>query len=440
MRLPLLLAALCVVSACAPPAQVSKNRPPAEVGVGFGDPAAFRPVAIPGTGSSLTRDFMDLTFGMESGQGLQTFSRFEGPVTVAMTGKVPATAAHDLGQLIGRLQVEAGIDISLTNGPATITIEFSSRSELRHLAPTAACFVVPNVSSLADYRRRRGSEAVDWSFVTRREKAAIFIPADTSPQEVRDCLNEELAQALGPLNDLYRLTDSVFNDDNFHSVLTGFDMDILRMTYAPNLVSGMSLEEVAARIGASPGLVGAGGTPGEWDRAIETALGRNGSLAARKAAAERALSIARGAGWNDGRAAFSYFAVGRLLAGSEPERALDAFDHAAAIYARQPEGELQLAHIDMQLAAMALAGGLAEEASRLADRAIPVVKRHENAALLATLMLIKAEALDQLGNPAAAAALRLDSEPWARYGFGSDSMVKARMRDIAAVADRAAKG
>jgi len=34
-----------------------------------------------------------------------------------------------------------------------------------------------------------------------------------SPQEVRDCLHEELAQALGPLNDLYRLPDSVFNDD-----------------------------------------------------------------------------------------------------------------------------------------------------------------------------------------------------------------------------------
>jgi len=101
---------------------------------------------------------------------------------------------------------------------------------------------------------------------------------------------------------------------------------------------------------------------------------------------------------------------------------------------------LQLAHIDMQLAAMALAGGLAEEATRLADRAIPVVKRHENAALQATLMLIKAEALEQLGNPTAAAALRMDSEPWARYGFGPDSVVKARMRDIASVADRAAKG
>ncbi len=438
MRLPLCLAALCALSACAPPAQVSKNRPPAEVGVGFGNPTAFRALAIADTGSSLTRDFMDLTFAMESGRVLDTFSRFEGPVTVAMTGKAPSTAAHDLGVLIGRLRSEAGIDISPATGPATITVEFATRAELRRLAPTAACFVVPNVGSLAEYRRLRGSDQVDWATVTRRERAAIFIPADTSPQEVRDCLHEELAQALGPLNDLYRLPDSVFNDDNFQSVLTSFDMDILRMTYSPALSSGMSRADVAARLGVSAAV--SAGNPPDWTRAIETALGRNGSLATRKAAAERALAIAEASGWRDGRAAFSYFAVGRLMAGSEPRRALDAFDRAGALYARLPGGELQLAHIDMQLAAMALAGGLAEEAARLADRAMPVVKRHQNAALLATLMLIKAEALEQLGNPAAAAALRMDSAPHARYGFGPDSVVRDRMRDIASVADRATKG
>ena len=438
MRHPLFLVALCALAACAPSAQVSKNRPPVEVGVGFGAPSDYRALAAASSGSSLTRDFMDLTFAMESGRALETFSRFEGPVTVAMRGAAPASAAKDLAGLIGRLRSEAGIDISPTTGPATITVEFATRSDLRRLAPTAACFVVPNVSTLADYRRKRGSDQVDWATVTRRERAVIFIPADTSPQEVRDCLHEELAQALGPLNDLYRLSDSVFNDDNFHSVLTAFDMDILRMTYSPTLASGMSREEVAARLGVSAA-VGAGNPP-DWTRAIETALGKTGSLGTRKAAAERALALAQAAGWQDGRMAFSQFAVGRLLAGSEPARALDAFDRAALLYSRLPGGELQLAHIDMQLAAMALAGGLAEEAVRLADRAMPVVKRHENAALLATLMLIKAEALEQLGNPTAAAALRMDSAAWARYGFGPDSVVKARMRDIAAVADRAAKG
>ncbi len=439
MRPTFLALALCAVSACAPTAQVSKNQPLSETGVGFGTPGAMQVAAIPAGSGSMARDFMDLTFAMESGRGLVVFSRFEGPVSVALTGDVPAAAPRDLADLLARLRSEAGIDISATGGPATITIEFTSRSDLRRLAPTAACFVVPNVSSLSDYRRLRGSAKVDWARVTTREQAAIFIPTDTSPQEVRDCLHEELAQALGPLNDLYRLSDSVFNDDNFHSVLTGFDMSVLRLTYSPQVVSGMTEAEVGARLfGTTAGARSA--TPADWAREIEAALGRKSALALRQAAASRALAIALAAGWQDSRTAFSWFAVGKLSAGSDPVRALDAFDRASAIYRRLPGGSIHLAHVDMQLAAMALAGGLPEQAARIADRAIPVVRSHGNAALLATLMLVKAEALDRMGDSAGAAALRLDSAPSARYGFGPDSVVEARMRDIAAVADRGSRG
>jgi hypothetical protein len=439
MRLPLFLIALCAVSACAPTAQVSKNRPAAETGVGFSSLGGPPLIAASSGASSMERDFMDLTFAMESGRGLTVFSRFEGPVTVSLSGAVPPTAGRDLAELVGRLQSEAGIDISTTSGPAAITVQFTSRSDLRRLAPQAACFVVPNVSSLAEFRRLRGTVAVDWARTTTRERAAIFIPADTSPQEVRDCLHEELAQALGPLNDLYRLSDSVFNDDNFHSVLTGFDMQVLRLTYSPGIASGMTEGEVSARLfGTAAGA--RAGTPSSWVREIETALGRKEALPARQAAADRALALAMSAGWTDSRAAFSWFAVGKLSAGSNPGRALDAFDQAESIYQRLPGGEVQLAHIDMQRAAIALAGGLPDEAAVIAGRAASVVKSHGNSALLATLMLIRAEALERMGDGAAAAALRLDSAPYARYGFGPDSVVKARVRDIAAVADRAESG
>jgi hypothetical protein len=439
MRLPLVFVALCALQACAPPAQVSKSQPAGESGVGFGSlSSASYPAAS--ASSPLSRDFMDLTFAMESGRGLDRFTRFEGPITVALTGNAPASAGRDLAELIGRLRSEAGIDIRAATGTgASITVEFASRSVLRRLAPQAACFVVPNVGSLAEYRRERGSDRVDWATVSERTRAAIFIPDDTSPQEVRDCLHEELAQAIGPLNDLYRLSDSVFNDDNFHSVLTGFDMQVLRLTYAPQLTSGMTRDEVARALFGQAGLVGEP-QPAAWTAAIETALGRGGSLATRQAAASRALGAALGEGWQDARLAFSHFAVGRLSAGSDPDRAVQHFQAAAAVYARLPGSDIHLAHIDMQLAAIALAGGRAADAAGHADRAMPVVRAHANSALLATLMLIKAEAMERLGDTAAAAALRLDSQPYARYGFGPDSAVKARMRDIAAVADRAGNG
>jgi hypothetical protein len=216
-------------------------------------------------------------------------------------------------------------------------------------------------------------------------------------------------------------------------------MQVLRLTYSPAITTGMSDAEVGARLFGTTALARSA-TPAAWTREIETALGRSGALPRRQAAADRALAIALGAGWTDSRAAFSWFAVGKLHAGSNPAKALAAFDRAEAIYRVLPGGEVQLAHVDMQRAAMALAGGLPSEAARIAGRAAPVVQSHGNAALLATLMLIRAEALERSGDGAGAAALRLDSAPYARYGFGPDPVVQARVRDIAAVADRAAGG
>lgn len=438
MRLPFILVAVSALSACAPAAQVSMSRPETGVGVEPASaPLPARPAASVGS-AYLRQSFMDLTFALESGRQLDIFSRFEGPITVALAGTVPPSAVSDLGKVLARLRTEAGLDIRQTPGPARITIEFASRAELRRLAPMAACFVVPNVSSLDDYRQKRGTRAVDWTLVTRRETAAIFIPDDTSPQEVRDCLHEELAQALGPLNDLYRLPNSVFNDDNFHSILTPFDMEVLRLTYAPQLQSGMTRAQVADRIGAPPQTSAA--SPSDWTRAIEAALARAGSFTVRQSAAERALALALAAGWQDSRTAFSHFALGRLIAASDPERALESFKAASAIYTRLPGGKVQMAHVDLQLAAMALANGDYEDAVALADRAIPVVRAAENYALLATLMLIKAEALEQLGDLTAAATLRLDSQPYASYGIGADGVVQARIRDISSVADRATSG
>jgi hypothetical protein len=60
--------------------------------------------------------------------------------------------------------------------------------------------------------------------------------------------------------------------------------------------------------------------------------------------------------------------------------------------------------------------------------------RVENAALLATLLMIRAEALDATGNPSEARAVRLDSLAWGRYGFGSNAAVGARLSEVAALA------
>ncbi len=449
--------ALCLATACTatPPTEVTKGAPldssfgaslPAMQGFAHG-----RTQAPQRSNHEIARDFLDLEFRMESGRSLPTFTRFDGPITVALKGNVPATAPAELSKLINRFRNEAGLDIrpAQAGEVASIVVEFQTRAQMQRVVPTAACFVVPRVKSFAEYKASRSGPEVDWVSLTRRQNVAVFVPSDTSPQEVRDCLHEELAQAMGPLNDLFRLPDSVFNDDNFRTVLTGFDMLMLRMHYAPEMQNGMNEAQAARVVPAllarlNPAGEGRAGiaesiAPRAWTRAVEDAFGVRGA-AGRVTAANQMLSIAKAQGWHDARLGFAYYAVGRTNVAKDPELAVRSFAEAGRIYRSLPGAEVHAAHVDMQLAAVALSSGQYDQAISFVDRAMPVVRQAENASLLATLMLIKAEALEAQGDVAAAKALRLDSLGWARYGFGSEQQVRARMGEIASLAARGRRG
>ncbi|WP_226625416.1 DUF2927 domain-containing protein [Alloyangia pacifica] len=443
-----------LIGACAPmaPESVSRAAGAATVAPDVSPPLASRfgapdPVPPRAGNAQIARDFLDLSFALESGRALPVLSRFEGPVTLRVAGKAPASLGPDLDRLLRRLREEAGIDITeVQAGEANITLVPVPRSKIRKQLPQAACFVIPGVSSWSAYRRAQNAGAASWTEVRERETAAIFLPADAAPQELRDCLHEEIAQALGPLNDLYRLGESVFNDDNVHTVLSGYDMLVLRAYYDPALHSGMGRGEVAAALPALLARLNPAGetvpdrrlapAPRPWIEALQTALGRSEPLAQRRAAAQRALQLARAEGWTDHRLGFSHFALGRLLTGDDPAAAEVQFRSARRVFAALPDARLHEAYVDAQLAALALRTGHAEQALALTAPQEAVARRHENAALLASLMTLRAEALDQLGRGTEAASVRLDSLGWARYGFGPDWDGGAQMRRLAAL-DRA---
>jgi hypothetical protein len=383
--------------------------------------------------AQIARDILELTFQLESGRPLRQFSRFEGPVGVALRGDVPPLAGVDLDRLISRLRQEAGIDIARVDATgvdaAQIVVEFLPLARMQRAVPKAACFVVPGIDGWRAFARLRPHNAPDWDAQPRRTKVAIFIPSDAPPQEVRDCLHEEIAQALGPLNDSYRLTDSVFNDDNFHAVLTGFDMLVLRTLYDPALRGGMTRRDVADRLPRvlarlNPGHGSAAPappieTPRPWIEAIETALGAETRPAARRAAIARAIEIARDLGWRDGRMAFALYVRGRLSETRDPRAAAEDLAAAGTLYAALPDAAIHRAQIDFQLAALALGADRPELASQLATRALPGALQGEQAALAAALLAFQSEAMARQGRGAEAEALRLDSIFWAGYGFGA---------------------
>ena len=395
---------------------------------------------------TIARDILDLVFRLESGAVLPTFTRFEGPVTVRVTGPAPPTLRPDLTRLIGRLRREAGIDIrpAAADAPASITIDVVARRELQRFLPDAACVVVPNVVSWRDYVANRRSRVIEWGRVRARTQVAVIIPGDTSPQEIRTCLHEEIAQALGPVNDMFRLTDSVFNDDDFHSVLTGFDMTVLRAVYAPELQTGMTRAEVGARLPAILARINPAGertgagyrraTPDGWRDQILTALDGRKSRDRRIDAATRAVGLARPLGPRDPHLAYALYLYGRLTLSSEPDVALAAFLRAGDIYRADRGTRLQAANVALQVAGFALSDGQPGIALEIADDAIPVAARAENAALLSLLMLVKAEALALQGRAAPAAAVRRDALGWARYGFGAEEAVRARAAEISGLA------
>lgn len=445
-RLSVIVLALGLLAGCVPPPPEPPEMPvtltPLPPVRTFGPP---QPIPPRRSNREMSRDFLDLTMELENGESLPVFTRFTQPVTVALTGQTRPVFDLELDRLIRRIRTEAKIDIRRSTDPATasIVVEGISRADLERTVPSAACFVLPVRITWAEFRADMRRRDLDWAGITSRDAATVFIPVDVSPQEIRDCLHEETAQALGPVNDLYRLDDSIFNDDNMHSVLTGFDMLMLRAAYDPRLHDGMTRDEVAAAI---PGILASinpvgetyptrpySPTPDIWKRDIDDALTPTRSMAARRQASLDALRIAQAEGWQDTRLGLSLLTSARLSSGQNGVFALEAFLKAREVYDTRESTQIHAANVGIQIAAFALAAGDYETAIALANRYIPVARKEENAAILSDFLLVKAAALDATGQTAAAAAARREGYTWARYGLRSDEAVLRRAAEIEAL-------
>jgi len=406
-------------------------------------PAQVRPRGVAQSNLTLSQDFLDLTFELEHGERLTRLLRYEGPVRVYLRGSELAAYRGDLDNLLARFRREADIDIRMTDDPARaqIFVEGVSIRDLQRVEPGAACFIIPGVTGWAEYRSTPGSAVMRWSRQGTLSRIGVFVPYDTAPQDTRDCLHEEMAQALGPANDLYRLPNTVFNDDNVHSIVTPFDMLILRALYDPALRSGMPRGEVAGRIlsimrrinpdGEGRGTLPQAPSSAEWDRQIEAALTRRNSQDRRLAAANRAVAIARRMEPVDHRLGFALIARGRLLRQSQPGRAASDFIEA---YRRHRSvlgaSDLRSAQAALHAAIVALDAGEFDGALGLANAYIPVAEEAQNAVLLSSLLAVKARALDELGDRRGAQDAQLAHLKWARYAFG-DSTGERRQRQAA---------
>ncbi len=402
-------------------------------------PAETMPRGVPRSNIALSRDFIDLTFALERGEPLRGLLRHEGPIRVHLRPGPLQAYARDVENLLARFRAEANIDIASTPSAASANIHIDGVPirELQRVDPGAACFIIPGETSWEGFRNKPARQRVRWSEQRTLTTIGIFIPSDSFPQDIRDCLHEELAQALGPANDLYRLSDSVFNDDNFHSVVTPFDMLMLRALYDPSLQSGMPRSVVAGRINGildriNPGGAGRGSLPmapasPEWNALIEQALTRRTSPSRRIAAADRAVALARQMRPVDHRAGVALITRGRLLRDTQPARAVaDFVEGYQRLRGLLGPDDIRTAQSALHMAIVGLEARDYPGAQRVAETAIPVARRGQNAVLLSSLLLVRAKALEAQGRLSAARDGQLDHLRWARYAFGDTDGIRAR--------------
>lgn len=433
----------CAVS---PPEKVSRNFSDLVEKTGmqsFPNTATAR--AVNRSNVDIAKEFLELTFQLESGQAIPHFTRFEEPVSIGIN---PGAARHvikDLDRLIARLRAEVGLNVHRVSGnKASIYVEIISKKQLHSVIPTAACFVVPNVTGWAEYKKMRFRKTTDWTRLKKRERLTVFMPSDVSPQDSRDCLHEEIAQAMGPVNDLYRLSDSVYNDDNFNIVLTAYDMLILKVFYAPELKNGMTRSEVAAilpRVLARLNPIGQAISPEKrqvtsknWIKAIETALGPRTRDATRRSAASRAVALAHEHGYKDHRLGFSYFARAQVSLRHDPGQAAADFARAYNLFKSLfGLSSIHTASAAVQMASLSFSAGKYEAALHFINTSIPAARASQNGSLLFSFLAMKAEIYKVLGRTHEAKMLKREAISWGHYGVASDVEISERLDQIAAL-------
>lgn len=429
--LALLVAGCAATGTVQAPSRAVSNLPPV-TDVAF--PQGVQARGVPRSNIALAEDFLDLTFALERGEQLRGLLRHEGSVQVYIHPGPLRGYARDVENLLARFRTEGGVPITTTDDPAlaTIYIDGVTQAELQRVDPGAACFIVPGETSWRGFRSKSARNRLRWSSQRTLGTIGVFIPTDTVPQDIRDCLHEELAQALGPANDLYRLPDSVFNDDNFHSIVTPFDMLMLRVLYDPELRSGMPRQVAAGRVvqildRINPGGVGRGSLPRadaseQWKGQIEQALTRRNSAPRRLEAADRAVATARAMQPNDHRLGVSLITRGRLTRQSDPVDSAGDFIEAYQVFrGRLGLDDVRTAQAALHVALVSLEARDQQTALSLANSAIPVAERGQNAILLSSLLAVKSAALSGMGDPVAARQAQLDHLRWARYAYGDAS-------------------
>ncbi|MEM1128883.1 MAG: DUF2927 domain-containing protein [Pseudomonadota bacterium] len=186
--------------------------------------------------------------------------RWESPVRVRLEFGASVAASERetdtavVRELARRLGAAAKHPVALTEGEGNLIVFVVDGAEERALAPRlreAIPGIPPSVVlgvtgvPLSEACFSAGFSSAQAPFAFSR--GVIIIRAEQPDLSRQSCYHEEIAQALGLVNDVPEARPSIFNDDEEFALLTALDELMLAMLYDPRLSPGMTLDEVQPR-------------------------------------------------------------------------------------------------------------------------------------------------------------------------------------------------
>lgn len=400
--------------------------------------------AVPARGTaisnqSLARIFTTLTLDMEWGASRRNLVRYERPVSVGLEGPGISQYTSFLDGFLADLRNNTGVNIARQPSGQNLHIRFVG-SEFNRLLPTVSCLVAPGNLGWKEFSKNPGRYGGRALVKARAiDHMTIFIPQTAAPYLVRNCLLEEVTQALGTANDLYGLGDSIFNDDAAHVWPTELDYLMLRVLYNPQMRTGMDRETTErtalavldrvnpAGIGAPPLLMPAQRRMAGWRQRIQRVFSRKTEQREALRLAEEALDIARAKAPGSAYHCHSLITLGRVVNRSSAERAVQLFDEAKEVCSRvHGPQDIRIARIGMERANALLKLGRFDEVIPLTDEVLPILAAHGQDERISALYALQSAALAAIGDRARAQAAQALAAEWGAYSLGVDSEVLAR--------------
>ncbi len=387
--------------------------------------------AVSRSNVGIAHDFVELVYRNEQGRSRTQLSRWEDPVRVRLENPELAGYAPFLDDFLKRMRDSAQVDISRTvTSDANLHVRFVEAEEMRRALASAFCIVVPDDAEWREFAHSADAERFRWSNKTKLSEATVFIPADAVPFEVRLCLMEEITQALGPGNDMFRLADSIFNDDNAHSAPTAFDMLILRTLYDERMHPGIAEDEayeVALNVLNDINPVGralsesesASAEDAAWRRLMVLSFDRRFTVDERESFARQALARAKAFPENDHRLPFSRYRLALAVSPDRPNEAEVMLRLAIDEYQRiLGEEDIRVASARLYYAKLLNKREEFEKALRELETALPVLAAYESESRIAEALKEKHDALYGLGRDNEAIDAAILSLDWSLYALG----------------------